>query len=60
MPRITISTGFCDSDGREEKLTEYICDVPGCPNLATRLLGCLVELRAMAAVCEMHAPSDTN
>jgi len=28
MPRITIKTGFRDSEGHEEKLTEYICDVP--------------------------------
>ncbi len=25
------------------------------PNFATRLVGCLVELRLMAAVCEVHA-----
>jgi len=60
MPRITITTGFRDSEGHEEKLTEYICDVPGCPNIATRLLGCLVELRAMAAVCDVHARPEAN
>lgn len=55
MPRVTIKTGFRDAEGREENLTEYVGDVPGCPNIATRLLGCLVELRAMAAD---HVPGD--
>jgi len=55
VPQVTIRTGFKDADGHEEKLTEYLCDYPGCPNAATRILGCLVELRAMAAVCDVHA-----
>ena len=55
MSRITIKTGLTTPDGSEEELTEYLCDYPGCPNFATRVLGCLVELRLMAAVCEMHA-----
>jgi hypothetical protein len=55
MPQVTIRTGFKDADGHEETLTEYLCDYPGCPNVATRILGCLVEVRAMAAVCEVHA-----
>lgn len=56
MSRVTIKTGLTDPDGREEELTEYLCDYPECPNIATRVLGCLVELRLMAAVCEEHAP----
>jgi len=39
MPEITIKAGFVGPDGREETLVEYICDHPGCPNPATRLLG---------------------
>ena len=38
----------------EEELTEYLCDYPNCPNFATRIVGRLVELRLMAAVCETH------
>jgi len=56
MPWVTIKTGLTDPDGHEEKLTEYLCDHPGCPNIATRELGCLVELRLRAAVCEEHVP----
>jgi len=55
MSQITIKTGLMTPDGSEEELTEYICDYPNCPNFATRVLGCLVELRQMAAVCEVHA-----
>ena len=55
MGQITIKTGLKTPDGREEELREYICDYPGCPNFATRVLGCLVELRLMAAVCAEHA-----
>jgi hypothetical protein len=55
MSRVTIKTGLMDPDGREEELTEYICDYPNCPNIATRVLGCLRELRLMAAVCDVHA-----
>lgn len=56
MPTNYDKTGFRDAEGREEDVTEHICDVPRCPNIATRLLGCLVELRAMAAVCDVQAP----
>jgi len=55
MGQVTIKTGFTAPDGREEELKEYLCDYPNCPNFATRLVGCLVELRLMAAVCEAHA-----
>jgi hypothetical protein len=44
-----------DPDGRDEELTEYLCDYPDCPNIATQMLGCLAELRLMAAVCDEHA-----
>jgi hypothetical protein len=55
MPRITIKTGIAAPDGREEELTEYLCDWPGCPNVATQVLGCSREIRLAAAVCEQHA-----
>ena len=54
MPEVTIKTGFIGPDGREETLVEYICDHPGCPNPATRLLGVIVELRARVLVCDKH------
>ncbi len=55
MPQVTIKTGLTAPDGREEELTEYLCDYPNCPNFAVHVLGCLTELRLMAAVCEVHA-----
>ena len=42
-------------DGQEEELTEYMCDSPGCPNIAIQTLG-VVELGFFAAVCEQHIP----
>ena len=56
MPRVTIKTGILGPDGREEQLSEYLCDYPGCPNIATQSLGCVVELRIQAVVCDEHAP----
>ena len=56
MPWVAIKTGLMTPEGYEEKLTEYLCDYPGCPNRATQLLGCIVELRLAAAVCEEHMP----
>ena len=54
MPRVTIKTGFIKPDGYEEELSEYLCDYPACPNIATQVLGCIVEIRVMAAVCDSH------
>jgi hypothetical protein len=56
MPRVTIKTGITGPDGREEQISEYICDHPGCPNIATHLLGVVVELRICASVCDEHSP----
>jgi hypothetical protein len=56
IPQVTIKTGLKTPDGREEELTEYLCDHPGCPNIATQVLGCVAELRLVAAVCDEHAP----
>jgi hypothetical protein len=52
MPQVTIRT---DIDGREEAISEYMCDWPNCPNVAVELLGVVRELRLVAAVCEEHA-----
>jgi hypothetical protein len=49
-----IKTGFAGVDGREEELSEYMCDEPGCPNIATHALG-IRALGAYAAVCDRHA-----
>ena len=57
IPQITINTGISAPDGHEEMLTEYFCDHPGCPNVATHLLGYVKEIALAAAVCDEHAPS---
>ena len=56
MPWVTIKTGLTTPDGHEEQLTEYLCDHPGCPNIATHMLGVIVELRLIASVCDQHLP----
>jgi hypothetical protein len=54
MPLVTIKTGFTGPDGTEEKLTQYTCDWPGCPNPGKHLLGSVAELRATVIVCDQH------
>ncbi len=55
MPHVIINTGIVGRDGHEEKLTEYICDWPGCPAVATEVVGYVKELGMCSAVCEEHA-----
>lgn len=55
MPRVTIKTGILGPDGREEELAEFLCDAPGCPNIATQVLGFCRELRIFTAMCKEHA-----
>jgi hypothetical protein len=56
MPIVIINSGVRDPDGRDEKLTEYLCDWPGCANVATDTLGCVKELGIGYAVCKEHKP----
>jgi hypothetical protein len=56
MPWVTIKTGVAAPDGREEELKEYFCDYPGCPNIATHVLGSIAALRLFVSVCEEHVP----
>ena len=58
MPQVTIKVGILGPDNREEELTEYICDQPGCPNVATHFLGAIAELGVRAFVCDEHAPAE--
>jgi hypothetical protein len=57
IPQVTIKTGMTTPEGQEEQLTEYLCDWPGCGNVATQVLGCVKEIGVCAAVCEEHAPT---
>lgn len=56
MPWVSIKTGLTAPDGQEEELREYLCDHRDCPNIATQILGCVVALHQVAAVCTEHAP----
>ncbi len=60
MPLVTIKTGIIAPDGREEQMTEFICDYPGCPNVASQVLGFVMELGQLSAVCDEHAPKPTK
>jgi hypothetical protein len=55
MPQVTIKTGITGADGHEEELREYLCDWPGCPNVAEQVLGCVKEIGLSVAVCKEHA-----
>jgi len=51
VPHVTIRTIV---DGREETLSEYLCDWPDCPNVAVNVIGVVRELRIRTAMCPEH------
>jgi len=53
MPSVILRT--IGPSGKEEMLTEYLCDWPDCPNVAEHVIGAVRELRAFSAVCKTHA-----
>ena len=59
MPQVVIASGMTGPDGREDTLTEYLCDSPGCPNIASHVLGCVREIGAAIVVCDEHAIATT-
>jgi len=52
MPQVTLRIVI---DGREETLSEYLCDWPDCPNVAVTVVGVIRELRVQAVMCPEHA-----
>jgi hypothetical protein len=55
MPGVTLKSGCSGTDGKEEAITEYLCDWPdGCGEVATEVVGVIRELRAMCALCSEH------
>jgi hypothetical protein len=52
MPKVVLRTIV---NGREEVVSEYICDWPDCPNVATEAIGVVRELRLRSAMCAEHA-----
>jgi hypothetical protein len=57
MPQVTIRTTL---NGREEVLSEYMCDWADCPNVAVEVIGVVRELRLRAALCAEHAALIAN
>jgi hypothetical protein len=57
---MAIRTGFLGEDGTEVVLHEYLCDHPGCPNVAEHVVGVLVELRSIVILCREHAATLHN
>lgn len=55
VPRVTIKTDMAPPDGHAEEITEYLCDWPDCPNVATHVLGRVREIGICSAVCDEHA-----
>jgi len=54
---VTIRTTI---DGREETLSEYLCDWSDCPNIAVEVLGVIRSVGMRAAVCAEHAALIAN
>jgi len=54
MPRVTLRAPE-SADGKEDTVSEYICDSPDCPNIAVHVVGVVRELRTVVAVCAYHA-----
>lgn len=54
MPRVTLRAPE-SADGKEDTVSEYICDSPDCPNIAVHVVGVVRELRSFVAVCAYHA-----
>jgi hypothetical protein len=52
MPNITLRMVV---DGREETISEYICDWSDCPNVAVEVMGVVRELRLASMLCAEHA-----
>jgi hypothetical protein len=57
VPQITLRHTI---DGREETLSEYICDWPDCPKVAVSVVGIVRELRTRTAMCAEHAARFAN
>jgi hypothetical protein len=52
MPLVTLRMTV---EGREEILTEYMCDWTDCPNVAVEVVGNARELRLCRVLCAEHA-----
>ena len=51
MPRVTLRATD-SADGKEDTVSEYICDWPDCPDVAVHVVGVVRELRTFVAMCD--------
>jgi len=54
MPCVTIKTGVVGADGHEVILSDYLCDWPGCANMAEHVVGIALELASACVMCREH------
>jgi len=54
MPRVTLRARE-SADGKEDTVSEYLCDSPDCPIVAAHVVEVVRELRTFVAVCGYHA-----
>jgi hypothetical protein len=59
VPLVTIKTDVTES-GKEENISEYVCDCAGCPYPAEQVIGFSRELGGGFAVCAAHAAAMTG
>jgi hypothetical protein len=52
MPRVTLRAVI---NGREESISEYMCDWSDCPNIAVEVVRFVRELRICTVMCAEHA-----
>jgi hypothetical protein len=57
VPQVTLPLTV---DGREETLSEYMCDWSDCPNIAVAVEGFIPSLRITSALCAEHAASSLD
>jgi len=55
MPQGTIVSSETTLRGQRETPAQYLCDWPGCDNVAEHVLGVVRDIGLFAAICKEHA-----
>ena len=55
MADVMIESSKTTPRGQKVTLTRYLCDWPGCDNVAEHVLGVRRDLGLFAAICKDHA-----
>ena len=56
MPQGMIASSGTTPRGQRETLARYLCDWPGCENVAEHVVNVVRDIGLFAAVCKEHAP----